>query len=202
MKRTIIALVLLAAFLLSSCAGSSAGSRQGGAASTPQTQAEEAQSSAAAETSSDSEPQSIRIEVTWESEEELEVSLKGKTDDGQELQITQDDTEVSSEEGTLIAKVERETDQSQHHVTFVLYQLDTHLELEAVNGPENQMPETIQADVFLSGSESPVHFDNQDAAGTYRSYTGVWFWAPFGLDHGELVDYDATWLEEGASSQE
>jgi hypothetical protein len=59
------------------------------------------------------------------------------------------------------------------------------------------MPESIEAEVYLSGSESPVHFDNQDGEGTYRSYTGVWFWAPFGLDHGQLVDYDASWLEEG-----
>lgn len=169
---------------------------------TAQTQADDSQAAASAQTETSSEPESIRIEVAWESEEELDVSLKGSTEDGKEIQITKDDTEVHSENGELIAKVQSETEQSEHHVTFVLYKLDAHLELEAVNGPENRMPESIQADVYLSGSESPVHFDNQDAAGTYRSYTGVWFWAPFGLDHGELVDYDASWIEEGASSQE
>jgi hypothetical protein len=198
MKPRIIAVGLMAAFLLSSCAVSSTGDSREGEASTVQTQAEESQAATSAETETISEkPQSVRIEVAWESPDELDVSLKGTADDGEALQITKDDTEVYSEDGALIAEVQSEEAQSEHRVTFVLYKLDTHLELEAVNGPDNRMPESIEAEVYLSGSESPVHFDNQDGEGTYRSYTGVWFWAPFGLDHGQLVDYDASWLEEG-----
>ena len=199
MKRRIIAIGVIAAFLLSSCAGSSSGDNREGKASPVQPQAEESQAAADLETEtiSEAEPQSVRIEVTWESPEELDVSLKGSTDDGEELLITKDDAEVHSEDGALVAEVQSEAAESQHRVTFVLYKLDTHLELEAMNGPDNLMPERIEAEVYLSGSESPVHFDNQDGEGTYRSYTGVWFWAPFGLDHGQLVDYDASWLEQG-----
>jgi hypothetical protein len=197
MKRRIIAIGVIAAFMLSSCAGSSSGDNREGEASPIQTQAEESQATTSAETETISEKlQSVRIEVAWESSEELDVSLKGTTDDGEELQITKDDTEVYSKDRALIAEVKSEAEQSEHHVTFVLYKLDTHLELEAMNGPDNLMPERIEAEVYLSGSESPVHFDKQDGEGTYRSYTGVWFWAPFGLDHGQLVDYDASWLEE------
>ena len=199
MKRKIIAIGVLAAFLLSSCAVSSPGDNREGEVSPAQTQAEESQAapSAETETTTEAESQSVRIEVTWESPEELDLYLKGSADDGEELQITKDDTEVYSEDGTLIAEAQNEAEQSQHQVTFVLYNLDTHLELEAMNGPDNQMPERIEAEVYLSGSDNPVHFDNQDGEGTYRSYTGVWFWAPFGLNHGQLVDYDASWLEEG-----
>ena len=199
MKRKIIAISVLAAFLLSSCAVSSPDDSRTEEMSPAQTQAEESQAapSAETETTTEAESQSVRIEVTWESPEELDIYLKGRADDGEELQITKDDTEVYSEDGTLIAEAQNEAEQSQHQVTFVLYNLDTHLELEAMNGPDNQMPERIEAEVYLSGSDNPVHFDNQDGEGTYRSYTGVWFWAPFGLDHGQLVDYDASWLEEG-----
>ena len=31
--------------------------------------------------------------------------------------------------------------------------------------------------------------------GVYQSYTGHWFWAPFSIDHGTLVEYDASWIQ-------
>ncbi len=131
MKRRIIAIGVIAAFMLSSCAGSSSGDNREGEASPIQTQAEESQATTSAETETISEKlQSVRIEVAWESSEELDVSLKGTTDDGEELQITKDDTEVYSKDRALIAEVKSEAEQSEHHVTFVLYKLDTHLELQ------------------------------------------------------------------------
>lgn len=207
MERRIIAVSGIIAFLLSSCAVSSParGERgEGTQARSTQVQVEEPQSerSVQRETLSEPESQTIRIEVIWESPYELDVSLRGEAEDGEMILVSKDDTEVRDQEGDLVAEVEFESKQSKHRVTFGVHKLDTHLELEAVNGAENQMPEYIEANVFLIGSDSPVHFDNQDAEGTYRSYTGVWFWAPFGLDHGKLVDYDASWIETGRRGQQ
>lgn len=205
LRRKLCLVLIATSILLCSCAqvpGSGVIDRPEEEQSTAVTEKNTQAMSEQEEPGSASNNNPIRIVVSWNKEFELEVILKGETDDGEVLYITNSDTEVNTEDGALVAEVIETVDGNQRCNTFLLYQTNSHLELEASNGPDNLMPDNIDADVYLDQDAAPIHFDMTEKVGYYRSYTGVWFWAPFGLDHGKLVDYDASWLNGGQQNSE
>ncbi len=147
----------------------------------------------------------MRIELNWEpiyedgNEYILYVRLDGTLDDGTSVFTPQDSQEVTGPDGDLILRVTRETG----YMLIELYRTDGRLDLDVdgafegldpFSGGGNGLVALCDLTVSVSGSDSGYFTTDE---GMYRSYTGVWFWGPFGIDHGRLCEYDTQWLEDG-----
>lgn len=144
-----------------------------------------------ASTPEEKSAESVLIALDWdEGFPTLEVSLSGTLDDDTYVYLTLDDDTFTAPDGSVVAQVRRED----NHAEFEVFRLDGTYEVNASDGISyvEQGLANVISDTNISGTVSGAAegtFSMED--GLRRSYTGIWYWAPFLLDHGELTEYVA-----------
>lgn len=143
------------------------------------------------------------IELSWDGRNDedelmyLEADFTGLLDDGAGIQIGEWSF-TYNEQGQPIARGVRNW--STGTVTYYMYRLDGTFDFE-VSVCED-VADFIGA-ICESGAKATVTYPDGRIftftldEGVYRSHTGHWFWAPFSIDHGTLVEYDASWIQTG-----
>ena len=101
-------------------------------------------------------------------------------------------------DGSLIATVDR-SNADKGSIVVYLYRYDGFLNFDVEDDgygahmwESNIQDSGARATITLPNNSQPIEYDL--TSGIYRSYTGYWFWGPFALDHGEIADYDASWI--------
>ena len=143
------------------------------------------------------------IELSWDGRNDedelmyLEAAFTGLMDDGGGIQISEWSF-TYNEQGQPIARGVRNW--SAGTVTYYLYRLDGRFDFEV--SVSEDIADFIGA-ICESGAKVVVTYPDGRSftytldEGVYKSYTGHWFWAPFSIDHGVLVEYDSSWINYG-----
>ena len=144
----------------------------------------------------------MRVEISWDGKNVdgdllwLDADVLAIMDDGSWMEISGGTTYNEQEQPVAYC----DNSWYQGSIVYYFYQLDGTFDFEV----------SVREDVadYLgliheSGAEAVVTYpDGRSFAytldeGVYKSYTGHWFWAPFSIDHGTLVEYDASWINYG-----
>lgn len=153
----------------------------------------------------DKPEEQMRIEISWDGKNSngdllwVDADFSGVMDDGSWVQIH--DGLTYNEQDMPVAYCD--DDWFEGSIVYHLYQLDGTFDFEV----------SVCEDVadFLgvireSGARAVVTYPDGRSytftldEGVYQSYTGHWFWAPFSIDHGALVEYDASWIQDASNS--
>ena len=143
----------------------------------------------------------MRIELTWDRVSDVSEEccigylLMGIMDDGQTVYVRKNQNEVYAGD-VLVATVEDISTQEKEGSCITLYRTDGVFSMTAsAEMGKNGM--IINGLIMNSGIEAVIDWADQNQSviysysdeDVYRGGTGVWYWAPFNIDHGVLTDY-------------
>lgn len=148
----------------------------------------------------------MRIELSWNGRDSdgymmsLDTNFSGIMDDGSWVEI--DDWSVTYDKrGRPVAYCNG--DYRKGSIVYHLYHLDGIFDFEV--SVSEDIADFI-GNISESGAKAIVTYPDGRTftytldEGVYQSYTAHWFWAPFSIDHGALVDYDASWIQDASNS--
>ena len=147
----------------------------------------------------------MRIELSWNGKDssgyplQLDADISGTLDDGSWIQIGDGLTYNEQEQPAAYC----DYDWFEGFIVYHLYQLDGTFDFEVC--VREDIADYIGA-ICESGAKAVVTYPDGRSftytldQGVYQSYTGHWFWAPFSIDHGTLVGYDASWMHSAAAN--
>ncbi len=119
---------------------------------------------------------------------DLEFTVTGQLDDGSTVNYYYNSGSGNfyTSNGDLAMVVTKKVYSDYAIVTMEFHQTDGYYQFEISDGMNNGMTSSgIVASVHMPGSSSVKKYTTD--TGMYRSYTSVWYWSPFIIDHGKLV---------------
>lgn len=119
---------------------------------------------------------------------DLEFTVSGQMDDGSTVNYyyNSGSGKFYTSNGDLAMVVTKKVYNDYAMATMEFHQTDGYYQFEISDGMNNGMTSSeIVASVYMPGSSTAKKYTT--ATGMNRSYTGVWYWSPFVIDHGKVI---------------